>query len=110
MKKQPIFVGTLMSSVISTTDNASWKRQRAELNEAFLPVSAVSQTLPISQARSAACVAKLARLRAEDENNEVGRRLCVVDGSVSDGVAPITVSLALSVLLASSVLSPHCPC
>lgn len=76
VKKQPNFVGTLMSSLISTTDNTNWRNQRNELNEAFLPVAAISQTLPISLRRSRECVSKLAALAAENPRSEVGGSVC----------------------------------
>ncbi len=47
VKKQPFFTGTLMSSIISTTDNDNWNLQRQELNEAFLPNASLSKLLPI---------------------------------------------------------------
>jgi hypothetical protein len=71
VKKQPNFVGTLMSSLISTTDNGNWRLQRAELNEAFLPVASISKTLPISVARSRDCVERLAECVASAERGEV---------------------------------------
>lgn len=71
VKKQPNFVGTLMSSVISTTDNENWKMQRGELNEAFLAEASLSKLLPISLARSRKCVEKLAHEAAISSNHEV---------------------------------------
>lgn len=71
VKKQPNFVGTLMSSLISTTDNENWKQQRNELNEAFLPVASISKTLPISVARSRECAKRLGAMAAADPASEV---------------------------------------
>lgn len=50
--------------MISTTDDAHWKKQRAHLVEAFLPQSSLKEIFPISLSRAEACAARLGEIAA----------------------------------------------
>jgi len=58
-KKDGSFEGLLLDSVISTTDNEHWQRQRRELTEVFLPLSSLAKILPTSRDRAKACCHRL---------------------------------------------------
>ena len=59
VQKDGFFEGGLLTSVISTTDNEDWQKQRRQLMEAFLPLSSLAQIMPTSFARAKGCVARL---------------------------------------------------
>ena len=65
IKKQPNFSTQFFESVISTTDDAHWKKQRAHLVEAFLPASSLKQIFPISLSRAERCAARLRKIASE---------------------------------------------
>jgi cytochrome P450 len=67
VKKNPRFSTVFHESVISTCDNDSWMKQRDELNEAFMPISALCDVFPISVAR-AEVARQLLHKAAEDGN------------------------------------------
>ena len=112
--------GTLMSSVISTTDNDNWKLQRNELNEAFLPVSSISRTLPISQSRSNECVSKLQQLAEVSVFGfgvvvcAFGRRIKLLAASLfccTNDTTPMQANASLFADFASLMINSRCsPC
>ena len=57
---------TLGNGVLSTSDNAYWKKQRAHLNEVFLPKMSLSKVFPTSRKRALTCAN---RLKEMVENN-----------------------------------------
>ena len=64
VKKQPNFTPFLFQSLIATTDNEHWRRQREHLNEVFLPHRALAKIFPTSLARAQTCAERLAGLGA----------------------------------------------
>eukprot|EP00931_Biecheleriopsis_adriatica_P102516 TRINITY_DN77476_c0_g1_i1.p1 TRINITY_DN77476_c0_g1~~TRINITY_DN77476_c0_g1_i1.p1 ORF type:complete len:614 (+),score=133.21 TRINITY_DN77476_c0_g1_i1:26-1843(+) len=62
VKKEGIFESTIVDSVISTTDNEDWRRQRGQLAEVFLPLTSLAQILPASLDRAKRCAERLAAL------------------------------------------------
>ena len=60
VKKAPVFTSFLHNSIISTTDNEDWKRQRGEMNMAFIPKLSLQRVFPKSMERAKNC-AKLLR-------------------------------------------------
>ena len=62
IKKQPGFSAILFQSLIATTDNQHWAKQRNYLNEVFLPDSSLSKIFPTSWKRAKFCTNKLADL------------------------------------------------
>jgi cytochrome P450 len=60
VKKAPNFTPILADSVISTTDNDLWKRQREYLTGAFMPTSSLSHIFDTSVERAQVCRGKLA--------------------------------------------------
>lgn len=60
VRKDGNFEVVLFDGVISTTDNDSWRQQRAGLAEVFLPVSSLAQIMPVSLARAKLCAERLA--------------------------------------------------
>jgi len=65
VKKQPFFSALLFQSLIATTDNKHWARQRNYLNEVFLPKSSLTKIFPISWNRAKFCTEKLSGLAAK---------------------------------------------
>lgn len=65
LKKQPTFTPVFFQSIIATTDNEHWKRQRNHLNEVFLPRQSLAQIFPTSLDRAKLCAARLGQLAAE---------------------------------------------
>ena len=63
-RKEPFFEAAVFDSIISTTDNEYWRRQRSHLAEAFMPLSSLARVLPVSLARAKECAARLASLAA----------------------------------------------
>ena len=57
--------------MISTTDDAHWKKQRAHLVEAFLPQSSLKEIFLISLSRAEACAARLGGIAADAEGGRV---------------------------------------
>eukprot|EP00750_Incisomonas_marina_P016853 INCI19606.1.p1 GENE.INCI19606.1~~INCI19606.1.p1 ORF type:complete len:353 (-),score=58.95 INCI19606.1:993-2051(-) len=55
VRKQTNFTAPFYGSIISTTDNDSWRHQRAEFTQAFLPVASLSKVFPVSLNRSKKC-------------------------------------------------------
>ena len=55
IKKAPIFKSLLHTSIISTTDNDDWIKQRYDMNSAFLPKYSLQKIFPISQNRADKC-------------------------------------------------------
>lgn len=55
VKKQPNFTGIFAQSIIATTDNDHWKKQRSHLNEVFLPRLSLSKIFPRSLKRAEKC-------------------------------------------------------
>eukprot|EP00927_Polykrikos_kofoidii_P035729 TRINITY_DN30265_c0_g1_i1.p1 TRINITY_DN30265_c0_g1~~TRINITY_DN30265_c0_g1_i1.p1 ORF type:complete len:627 (-),score=65.11 TRINITY_DN30265_c0_g1_i1:341-2221(-) len=64
VRKEGNFEPVLYDSVISTTDNSSWREQRQHLAEAFLPLSSLAKILPVSLERAKHCADRLAKLAA----------------------------------------------
>jgi len=64
VKKQPFFSALLFQSLIATTDNKHWARQRNYLNEVFLPKSSLAKIFPVSWNRAKVCAEKLSNLSA----------------------------------------------
>ena len=62
IKKQPNFSALLFQSLIATTDNVHWAKQRNYLNEVFLPQSSLSKIFPTSWKRAKFCANKLATM------------------------------------------------
>ena len=62
VKKAPNFTANLYGSIISTTDNDKWMRQRQHLLPAFLPQASLRSVYPISEARARHCVDRLLQL------------------------------------------------
>jgi len=60
VRKEGNFEHVIYDSVLSTTDNEHWRKQRAHLSEAFLPLSSLGEVLPVSLARAKSCAARLA--------------------------------------------------
>lgn len=60
VRKDCNFEPALYDSVISTTDNEHWRRQRQHLAEAFMPLSSLAKILPTSLARAKSCAERLA--------------------------------------------------
>ena len=52
VKKMPKMTAMFMGSVISTTDNEVWKKQRNHLNEVFLPKKSLAKIFPKSLSRA----------------------------------------------------------
>ena len=52
VKKDRSFLPFLGTSVISTTDNESWRKQRETLTEAFMPSSSLAEVFDISVERA----------------------------------------------------------
>ena len=48
IKKQPNLSASFFQSLIATTDNEHWARQRNYLNEVFLPFASLSKIFPTS--------------------------------------------------------------
>jgi len=65
IRKEGNFTGLLYDSLIATTDNDHWKKQRHALMEAFLPKSTLAEIMPVSQARAKHCAARMAKLAAQ---------------------------------------------
>lgn len=65
VRKEGNFEPALFDSIISTTDNDSWREQRKCLNEAFLPLSSLAEILPVSLARAKQCASRLREAASE---------------------------------------------
>lgn len=55
IKKAPIFKSLLNTSIISTTDNKDWKKQRIDMTNAFLPKHSLQGVFPSSVNRARLC-------------------------------------------------------
>merc|ERR1740123_1931226 len=62
VKKQPNFTPILFNSLIATTDNEHWRKQRDHLNEVFLPKTSLAKIFPISLKRAVHCAERLQQL------------------------------------------------
>jgi cytochrome P450 len=62
IKKQPNFTTVFFQSLIATTDNVHWAKQRSYLNEVFLPGASLSKIFPISFKRAQHCAVRLGEL------------------------------------------------
>jgi cytochrome P450 len=62
VKKAPNFTPILADSVISTTDNDLWKKQRSYLTGAFMPTSSLSHIFDTSVERAQVCRVKLGEM------------------------------------------------
>ena len=62
----------LGEGILSTTDNESWKEQRAHLIEAFLPMSSLQHICPVTVARARRSMSTLGRARCEGPAGTVG--------------------------------------
>jgi len=62
VKKQPNFTLVFFQSLIATTNNEHWAKQRNYLNEVFLPDASLSKIFPISYQRAKDCSVKLGEL------------------------------------------------
>jgi cytochrome P450 len=65
VRKQPNFTTVLFQSLIATTDNAHWARQRNYLNEVFLPEASLSKIFPVTWQRAVTCTENLSKLTQE---------------------------------------------
>lgn len=65
LKKQPNLTAIFFHSLIATTDNEHWKKQRNHLNEVFMPKKSLAQIFPTLLARAKNCAARLAELSCE---------------------------------------------
>ena len=64
VKKQPNFTTVFFQSLIATTDNVHWAKQRSYLNEVFLPQASLSKIFPTSVKRAKDCADRLGTLQA----------------------------------------------
>lgn len=71
VKKMPKMTAMFMGSVISTTDNEVWKKQRNHLNEVFLPKKSLAKIFPKSLSRAKKCVDIMAELAQNSGANGV---------------------------------------
>jgi cytochrome P450 len=62
IKKQPNFTTVFFQSLIATTDNVHWAKQRSYLNEVFLPGASLSKIFPVSFRRAQECSVHLGEL------------------------------------------------
>ena len=69
VKKQPNFTPLLMDSIISTTDNDNWRKQRDHFTQAFLPNASLKKVFYKTTDRAKLCVKKL--LDHINENEKV---------------------------------------
>ena len=67
----PKMTAMFMGSVISTTDNEVWKKQRNHLNEVFLPKKSLAKIFPKSLSRAKKCVDIMAELAQNSGANGV---------------------------------------
>tara|TARA_Y100000816_G_scaffold256967_1_gene210826 strand:- start:2060 stop:3763 length:1704 start_codon:yes stop_codon:yes gene_type:complete len=67
VKKQPNFTPLLMDSIISTTDNDNWRKQRDHFTQAFLPNASLKKVFYKTTDRAKLCVKKL---QTEIDKNE----------------------------------------
>ena len=65
VRKQPNFTPFFFQSLIATTDNEHWRRQRNHLNEVFLPKLSLEKIFKISLKRAQTCADIMDRLRRE---------------------------------------------
>ena len=70
VKKQPNFTSVFFDSLIATQDNDSWKKQRNQFNEVFLPKKSLSRIFPTSLERAVTCADRLQKL--SDNQGEYG--------------------------------------
>lgn len=68
VRKEGNFEAVLYDSIIATTDDDHWRRQRKHLSETFMPLSSLASILPVSLARAKLCASKL--LDTVKENGE----------------------------------------
>lgn len=71
VRKDGSFEPILFDGVIATTDNDHWRRQRAHLAEAFLPLSSLARIMPTSLARAKACAERLGQTLATTPGGSV---------------------------------------
>lgn len=71
VRKQPNFTPFFFQSLIATTDNEHWRRQRNHLNEVFLPNLSLEKIFKVSLKRARKCADIMDRLRAECGANGV---------------------------------------
>ncbi len=72
VKKMPNFSSVLFQSLISTTDNDHWKKQRSFMNEIFLPKMSLAKIFPISLERAKVCADRLDKIRLNPKKPEHG--------------------------------------
>lgn len=65
IKKQPNFTAIFFQSLIATTDNDHWKKQRNHLNEVFMPKKSLAKIFPTLLSRAKTCAARLGDLSRE---------------------------------------------
>lgn len=67
LSKEPNF-GLFQDSIISTTDNDHWRKQRQHLTEVFLPLSSLGKIMPVSLARAKKCAGRLRDLTSKGKS------------------------------------------
>ena len=65
IKKAPIFKSLLNTSIISTTDNDDWKKQRIDMTNAFLPKYSLQLVFPASVKRARSCSELLIKMSSD---------------------------------------------
>ena len=65
IKKAPIFKSLLNTSIISTTDNEDWKKQRDHMTNAFLPNYSLQNVFPASVKRARLCSELLIKMSSD---------------------------------------------
>jgi len=65
IKKAPIFKSLLNTSIISTTDNEDWKKQRDHMTNAFLPKYSLQQVFSASVKRARGCSELLIKMSCD---------------------------------------------
>ena len=65
IKKAPIFKSLLNTSIISTTDNDDWKKQRYDMTNAFLPKYSLQKVFPASVTRARSCSELLIKMSCD---------------------------------------------
>jgi len=71
VKKQPSFTPLFWNSVISTTDNEDWGKQRSHLVSAFLPEGSLSKIFPVTLERAKFCATRLKEIADASPNGFV---------------------------------------
>ena len=72
LKKMPNFSSVLFQSLISTTDNDHWKKQRSHMNEIFLPKLSLGKIFPVSLERAKVCADRLEKIRQNPKKPQYG--------------------------------------